>query len=269
MRFFEKYGKSYSLGLQSAMEYRANFLLSLLTAVWPIFIQTFLWTAIFKNSGNSVVLGYTFGQILTYTVMAQLVSRLVKTGFEYEVNDDVKSGGLNKFIVKPVGYFGYRLSSFLGQKSAQLLVMLVFLAGAMVILGVVLHASFTLIGTSAFFLSLLFAFALNFAVFFCVSMLAFWLTEIGFLFEAVRIVFIALSGGIFPLDIFGKDIQKILSYLPFKYTVNFPVEVLNGKIPPDGIILGFGIQIFWILVVSVLALFLWRAGAKRYVAVGG
>ena len=36
-----------------------------------------------------------------------------------------------------------------------------------------------------------------------VSCIAFWLAEIGFLFEAVRIVFIALSGGIFPLAVLG------------------------------------------------------------------
>ena len=55
MPWFHKYVKTFELGFQMAMEYRLNFLLSLVSAAYPIFIQTFLWTAIFTASSNSVV----------------------------------------------------------------------------------------------------------------------------------------------------------------------------------------------------------------------
>ncbi len=38
------------MGFQTAMEYRLNFLISLISAAYPIIIQTFLWTAIFSST---------------------------------------------------------------------------------------------------------------------------------------------------------------------------------------------------------------------------
>ncbi|HEX3046851.1 MAG TPA: ABC-2 family transporter protein [Bacillota bacterium] len=273
----EKYIRSLIVGIQSAMEYRANFLLSMVSAACPIFIQYFLWTAIYgggSGPGNSpdpnmIINGYNYTQIIIYTVIANIVSRLVRTGFEYEINDDIKNGGLNKFIVKPVDYFSYRLACFIGQKLVQLLLMLLLIIGAILILALKFGLLFSVGRFLAFFGALLLAFILNYMIFFGVSMIAFWLTEVGFLFEAVRIVFIALSGGIFPLDIFGPGIARALSFLPFKYIINFPVEILNGRLDTQGMLGGLLIQAFWIIMFGLMARWLWLMGNKRYVAVGG
>jgi ABC-2 type transport system permease protein len=98
---------------------------------------------------------------------------------------------------------------------------------------------------------------------------AFWLVEIGFLFEGVRIVIILLSGGIFPLEVFGERFVQVVSLLPFKYTISYPITVLNGKIPYSGIASGMLIQLIWIGACLLLARALWRVGSKRYIAVGG
>jgi len=99
--------------------------------------------------------------------------------------------------------------------------------------------------------------------------MAFWIVEIGFLFEGIRIVTVLLSGGIFPLEVFGARAGQILSLLPFKYTVNYPINVLNGKISTDEILTGLLIQCAWIVITLGIANLLWRQGGRRYVAVGG
>ena len=38
-----------------------------------------------------------------------------------------------------------------------------------------------------------------------------------------------LSGGMFPLEIFGESVVKALQYTPFPYTIYFPVNILSGK----------------------------------------
>ncbi len=48
--WLEKYSKAFELGFQTALEYRINFAISLISAAYPIFIQTFLWTAIYRRS---------------------------------------------------------------------------------------------------------------------------------------------------------------------------------------------------------------------------
>ncbi|MCL6444501.1 MAG: hypothetical protein K6T83_13795 [Alicyclobacillus sp.] len=91
-----KYTKCFALGLQSAMEYRLNFLLGLVTVIVPIGIQYFLWTAVYSNSGKTLIYHYQYTQMIVYTIMAAICSRIVRTGFENDIASDIKNGGLSK-----------------------------------------------------------------------------------------------------------------------------------------------------------------------------
>jgi ABC-2 type transport system permease protein len=121
----------------------------------------------------------------------------------------------------------------------------------------------------AFLARLVLAVTLNFLIFYCFSSVAFWIIEIGFLFEGIRIVTILLSGGIFPLEVFGARFLQVMNWLPFKYTVSYPINVLNGKISAGEMTQGMLVQCAWIIACLAIADFLWRLGSRRYVAVGG
>jgi ABC-2 type transport system permease protein len=269
MLWMQKYTKTFEVGFQVALEYRLNFLISLISAAYPIVIQTFLWTAIYSNSPGSIVYGYTYRQMIAYTFMAGLVTRLVRAGFEYDIMDDIKTGKFSRFLVQPLGYFPYRLSSFFGQKLPGQTMILGILALVVIGLTTLWDVQIGLNRVLLFLLTLVLAAALNFIIFYCLSSVAFWIVEIGFLFEGVRIVFVLLSGGIFPLEVFGPRFMAVMNLLPFKYTVSFPINVLNGKVPPEQAWQGMLIQLVWIGLTLLLANFLWRMGSRRYVAVGG
>jgi ABC-2 type transport system permease protein len=269
MRWHKKYITTFLMGFQTALEYRINFAISLISAAYPIFIQTFLWTAIYANTSESTVYGFTYRQIIAYTFMAGLISRIVRTGFEYEIMDDVKNGRFSKFLVQPVGYFPYRLASFLGSKLPGLAMILGLLVIVLIGLNAFWGVSLALPRLLVFPFTLGLAMALNFVIFYCISAVAFWLVEIGFLFEGVRIVFILLSGGIFPLEVFGARFVQVMGLLPFKYTISYPINVLNGKVSYGGIALGMLVQCAWIGAGLLLARQLWRIGSRRYIAVGG
>ncbi len=264
-----KYFRAFLLGIQNAMEYRSNYFLNMVSALFPICIQYFLWTAIYQGNHQAVINGYTYQQIIIYTIMANVISRFIRTGFEYEVAEDVKNGGLNKFITKPIDYSLYKFCCFLGQKLITLTVMALIIAGLLIFLVLYFGAVFSAVKIGLFLLSLLLALILNFTFFFIISTSAFWLLEIGFLFEAIRIIIIFLSGGIFPLDIFGKQAVWLSDFLPFKYTINFPVEILNGRLAIGRELEGIVIQVVWIFIFAVLGKLLWSIGTRHYVAVGG
>jgi ABC-2 type transport system permease protein len=262
----EKYGLSFTTGLKAALEYRANFLLSLLAVVSPIVIQTVLWLALYAP--GDVLFGYTFGQMVAYTVLAQLVSRLVRTGFEYQINDDIRTGGLDRFLIKPLGYFGYRLAVFLGDKSLQTLFVGVLLAGALGVLAASVGLAVTPLAVGAFLVSLVVALVFNFLLFWLVAMAGFWMTETVFLFEAVRIVIITLSGGIFPLTVFGPAGEAFLKTLPFRFTIQVPVDLLTGRLDPATLGPDLGWAVLWILVLGGAGRVLWALGLRRFSAVG-
>ncbi len=266
---WKKYYKAFEMGFQTALEYRANFLISLISAAYPIFIQTFLWTAIYQNSGEPVVYGYTYRQMIAYTFLAGLITRIVRTGFEYDIMDDVKNGKFSKFLVQPLGYFPYRLCSYYGQKLPNLTIILAILVVVLILLNAFWGVALGLGQILAFLLTLALAVTLNFLIFYCVSSISFWIVEVGFLFEGIRIITVLLSGGIFPLEVFGERFVQVMNLLPFKYTVNYPINVLNGKITSTQMLEGVLIQCLWIMICVVVANLLWKVGSRRYVAVGG
>lgn len=259
----------FRMGIEKALEYRTGFVLSMLSAAFPILIQTSMWNYLYANADAARIMGYSHEQILIYTLLATLVSQLVSAGFEWEVNSDIKNGGLNKYLVRPVAYRNYCLSSVMGQKVPRLFVvgpaMVFMIAFGILVLKLPLSAARVVV----FLCSLFLAFVLNFFLFYCVALLGFWLTDVDKLFGTVSIVLTVLSGGVFPMDIFGSALAGIFRLLPFGYTTQFCVNIINGRYGGEQIGWGLLCQTGWIVALAGLERILWRQGLRRYVAVGG
>lgn len=264
----KRYSWIFYLSLETAMEYRADFFLSLISTVFPIILQLYLWTAIYSAPAG-VDNGYTFQQMILYTLLAGLTAKLTASGFEYEINQDIKDGGLNKYIVKPVNYFIYRMTAFMGGKVPAACILSVIMATMFLLVRTVLGFQLEPGRILGYVVTLALAMLLNFVIYFTIAMLGFWITEISKMFGTIQIVLLVISGGIFPLDIFGSVIQTVTKYLPFQYTTQFPVDLLNGRLSWQQAFNGLGFQIGWILVFIILSCYLWKSGLKRYVAVGG
>lgn len=264
----QKYLACFSTGLKAGFEYRANIFFSIAGAISPIVIQTALWTVLYATGSEATLFGFSRERMIAYTILAQLVSRLVRTGFEYDINNDIHSGTLDRYLVKPVGYFGFRLFSFIGDKCAQTIVMAVIIAAAVFVMSFAFGMNAGVTTISLFLAAVACAFILNFLIFWCVALCGFWLTEIGFLFEAMRIVIISLSGGIFPLSVFGTQAERYLSLLPFKFTIQFPAELLVGRVDSDAVIPAFTTALCWMIALTLLGQLIWRRGIKKFAAVG-
>ena len=142
------------MGVERALEYRVSFFLSMLSAVFPMILQTTMWNYLYGHSDAAAIFGYEQEQILMYTLLAVIVSQLVSTGFEGEMNEDIKMGGLNKYLLRPVRYKWYQFFRFLGQKIPRLMIIapvMVIIIGAAVWQG--LHLSMQRV--FAFLLSLM------------------------------------------------------------------------------------------------------------------
>jgi ABC-2 type transport system permease protein len=269
MRKMEKYKTCFLMGVQKAIEYRFDFFLSFFSTVFPIIIQVSMWTAIYKATGNGMLYGYTYVQMILYTFFVGIVGKFLSNGFEYEMNDDIKNGGLNKFIVKPINYCFYRASCFLGERTSVSIIFMFVLLILSIVFFTLGYFKLTGIRVVFFFISLFMALILNFAIYFCVGMAGLWMSEISRLFPAISIILSVMSGGIFPLDILGERINQIILFLPFKYMLQFPVDIITGKTFENTLILAFVIQLGWVIYFIWMANLLWKKGIKKYIAIGG
>ena len=142
-------------------------------------------------------------------------------------------------------------------------------AGMLLFSVVTLNLSLTVWRVLSFVLSLLLGILLNFFIFYCVALIGFWLTDVDKLFGTVNIVVVVISGGVFPMDIFGNAAEMMVNILPFGYTTQFPVNIINGRFGVERVLLGFTGQLIWLLLFMLISRIMWSRGLKRYVAVGG
>ena len=259
----------YQMGVETALEYRANMVLTLLSTIFPIIIQTFLWNYLYGNGDAGAMTGYSYTEIIVYTLLAGLVSKLVITGFEYQINEDIKDGGLNKYLIRPVNYCGYRFCSYLGEKMPPLILLLICTPVLVAFSSIFLGLKLSLVRIVLFLVGLVLAVILNFFIFYCVALLSFWLTDVHLLFGTVSVVLVVVSGGVFPMDIFGKTAALLISLLPFGYTTQFPVNIINGKLSMGAIGTGMLCQLVWIVFFWGLGQMMWKKGLQRFAAVGG
>lgn len=256
------------MGFMHSMEYRTDFALSLLSGIFPVGVQLFLWNAIYRGSQGDVY-GYSQPEIIGYTVLAALFAKMMVTGFEYEISKDIKDGQLSKFIVQPIRYGPYRLSRFLGEKGPQLIALAALAGIGCILLRVYADLDITGINLLICCAALIVSVLLNFLIYYCLSTISFWLLEVWGIFYTFALIALLASGGVFPLDMFGPEVQKVLSALPFQYLVFFPVHIALGRADADALLQGFGVQLAWIAVLIALTGALWRFGMRKYESAGG
>lgn len=263
------YKQVFKLGFRKSYEYRTNFYMGFVSLIFPLTIQYFMWAGLFRASEDGTVFQYSFAQMLEYAVFASLVTKIISSSFVYEISNDIMQGGLSKYLVKPISYFSYHLMNYMGEKSATVLSSLFII--------VAFWAGFALWGGSAlpmmqlllFLLSLTLGMFLNFIIFYGVCSMGFWMINAGGAIFVITLVGTIVSGGIFPLDIFGSEIQFMLHLLPFPYTSYFPISILCGTISGKQIAEGLMLQMFWIGLTFLIAKAVWKIGLKRFAAVGG
>ncbi|MDG0872115.1 ABC-2 family transporter protein [Paenibacillus thiaminolyticus] len=264
-----KYGAAFKIGLQASMEYRLQFLIGLVSLIFPIGIQSLIWTAVYRSSADGVLYGYDYSQMILYTLLSCIVTKLVMTQLEHTIAEDIKSGGLNAYLVRPISYFGYRLSAYAGSRVISDTVLLGLVAAVLLIAVRYGHDPLPPVRLALFAAALLLAAAVQFLLSYAICALAFRLAEISYFFVITGLIVQIVSGGIVPLEVFGETVNGWFSLLPFKYTIYFPVNVLTGRIPASESLDGIAIQCGWIVILAGTAHIAWRIGLKRYVGLGG
>jgi ABC-2 type transport system permease protein len=108
--------------------------------------------------------------------------------------------------------------------------------------------------------------ALFYAFHGCIGMMGFWLeSEPPLLLLAVSFI----CGEYLPIALMPSGMQKLIAYLPFKYTIYLPVQIFLGKVDVITALSGILIQIGWIAFFTIILHVLYLFGIRRYQAFGG
>jgi ABC-2 type transport system permease protein len=248
-----------------ALEYRAQIIIWMISFVFPLIMMA-VWLAVVAETGPTA--GWTRSDFISYYVAAVLVNRLTFSPVIWDWDDDMRTGNLSTKLVKPLDPFHYLISEQIGWQIFFLVLMLpAIIAASFLIPAIRYPLTPTLVALVA--LSLVLGFVLNTLMGAAIAMLGFWSTQTQNIYSLWWGVGQFVSGWIAPLAMYPESVRSVGSLLPFRSTLGFPIEMLMGRLDAAAIRQGFAVALVWSLVFLVAYRLLWRAGLKRYDAVGG
>lgn len=246
--------------------YRLNFTVWRVRTVLQFLIVYFLWVSVMPDKGQ--LFGYSKQLMMTYVLMTQVFGTAIFSTRTGEIAENINSGDLSIFLVRPWGYFKYWFFRDFGDKAVNLL----FSAAEISLILLLLRPPIFLQSNLTFLIftvaSLAVAVVLHFFVSCLLSMIGFWSSDVW----APRFIFYIsinfFTGGIFPLDILPGNVYQILKYSPFAYLQFFPIKVYLGQVSLSEIFLGLIVGSFWTVFFYLTLKLVFNKGLKNFTAAG-
>lgn len=264
MKWLWAYPTLVRVGLAETIAYRAEMLVWMLTTTMPL-VSLALWSAVAREAPIGP---YGEKEFVRYFLITLLVRQLTGCWLVWELNHEIRTGILSQRLLRPIHPFIAYSAENLGALPIRALLSSPILAIALYSGGQMLFQ-----GKLSLFLlwlpSLIGAWLINFFVMALVGSLAFYIESATRVFDVYLGCFMVLSGYLVPLSLFPDWITKLNNWLPFRYTLGFPVELAAGLLSPERIWTELGIQWSWAAICCILSLLIFRRGIIRYSAFGG
>jgi ABC-2 type transport system permease protein len=119
----------------------------------------------------------------------------------------------------------------------------------------------------------------------CVSVLGAWLISLFvsfamgalafFVESAMKVMdvwltgYFVFSGYLIPVELFPAGLRGALDWMPFRYQIGLPVELMTAAHDRAGALALVGRQWLFVVAACAVMLVLWRRGLSRYAAYGG
>jgi ABC-2 type transport system permease protein len=260
---------TFSIGLQNTFVYRWNFLIRSIFGIVPLIGTLFLWHAATESSGGQIG-GYEYRTMIFYFMIVVFLDNLISpTEDDWQIAADIRDGRLSALLLKPLNYMGYRFTLFVSYRLTYFATIALPVGALLYFLrGFVVWPQHT--ETWLFFaLSTVMAAGLQFLLAYCLGLCAFWLLEVSTLILIVFSFEYFFSGMIFPLDLLPAWLQGFVKWSPLTYELFFPVQIVMERVQGRALWEGLAIQAGWLVVAFAAAQLVWRAGLRKYQAVGG
>lgn len=265
MKSVHKYVQISKITMSNNLVYVWNFLSKNVFFVFIMFIYLMLWKNIYGQKGM-LVGGFSMKQMIWYLVVTELVT-LSRTDIHFQINNDVKSGNIAYLLNKPYNYILYCFSYFVGELGIKLLTngIIGIIIGLIYVGGI---DGFSFIHLPFIFLSLLTGCFINFFIYITLALSAFWFEDNNAFFWIYSKLIFTLGGMLMPLELFPNWLKRISQYLPFAYVTYVPGK-LAVNFQFSSFITQFTIQLGYLIFFFMLAIALYRKGAKNLNVNGG
>jgi ABC-2 type transport system permease protein len=254
------------LAVLSQIEYRFNFLTD--TIIQPVIIaivEVTIWSAIIASTGGGKFAGFSKESYVAYALWAAFFARIgANWMYEFRMVDEIDKGTVNTILARPISFYEFYLSQFLGYKvTTSLVSMIVPLTVSLLLTGPTLHERLPI----AFAVQILYLVLVH-TISFTIASMGFFLNRVHSFTVAKNIGLGMLTGELYPLDLIPEPVRQYVLWLPFANSVFIPVGYLTGRIGLEQVGKGILSILVSLIFFGYIARMIWLAGRRRYSGTG-
>ena len=247
------------------MKYIEMLAYRLATLVWMTgaVTQPLITMAVWMNIDPSQSDAFLF-----YFMAVIFVERMTSAWDVWELDREIREGTFSNYILRPLHPIHWAVAENIVYK----VLFLVILAPVWAVAALFVPAlRFDMTGgqTLLFLMALLLGAALRFLLSYTCGLLGFWITKVTAVYSLLEVISLFLSGRIAPLSLLPPVLQQWSVFLPFRYMVGFPIDIITGAVNRKEMMTGFLLAAIWVMLFIIVLRWLWKAGLKKNQAVGG
>jgi len=251
-------------GVLEAVAYRAEMLVWALTSTMPL-----IMLALFGTVARDGPLGrYGVPQFTAYFLATFVVRQLTSSWVSWQINMEVRDGTLSVRLLRPVhpvmAYAAESMAAMPLRAAVSLpvaVVLLAFVGSQQLAADPVLWLLWGVSVVGAWLISLFVSLA--------IGALAFFIEQATRVMDVWLTVYFVLSGYLVPVDLFPPAARVANDFLPFRYQIGLPVELMVGLHGRAEALSLVGRQWIFVLMTALIVRVVWRRGLARFAAYGG
>ncbi len=257
------------VGFMESVAYRAEMIVWVFATTMPLVMMT-LWTAVAQVAPVVGGGGKAWGSaaFISYFLSVFIVRQLISSWACWEINYEVRQGLLSMRLLRPIHpVLSYGASNLAALPLRSLVTL-------PVVLVLVLTESRGYLTQDVrvwllFPLAMLGGWLITFFANIAIGALSLFMESSVKLMDVWLAAFFVFSGYLFPLDLFPGWLSAAAKWLPFRYQIGLPVELMTGVHSFESALPILALQWAWVLALVAVALTLWHRGLKRFQAYGG
>lgn len=259
----KKYRALTRRSLDVMIEYRASILIWFIVGTFPL-VMLAVWLSMAEDGPIGT---YNAGDFVSYYLLALYIRQMTSAWVSWVLDGEIREGVLALKLLHPLNPIHDYLAENLADKVLRLFIVTpVLLVFAVLIPGV--HYALTPLNLILFLLALAVAWFIRFMVEYIVGILSFWISQATTIQDIFWMFFLLLGGVVAPLDLLPAWLASIAQYLPFRFMMSFPIEIMLGRISGAELLTGFLVGLAWIFVFQLIYRLLWRRGLRIFGAYG-
>lgn len=252
------------VGFADSVAYRAEMLVWVLATTMPL-VMLALWTTVAQGAP---VGRYGEPQFIAYFLATFVVRQLTGSWAFYEMNFEVRNGTLAMRLLRPIHPLWAYAAEGLAAMPMRFLVSLpvAFIALALVGRTAVTHDPWT---WAMWAVSAAGAWLITLFVNLVIGSLSLFVESTVKLMDAWLVFYFVLSGYLIPIDLFPHALRVVADWLPFRYQIGLPVELMTGAHDHRTALTLLARQWAWVGVGAAVTSLAWQRGVRRFAAYGG